>query len=197
MFSLRKCWKIKTRFFDELFEKFAKIRNSFFMRWIVVFVFATIWMNVLFFKRFMTFLLQCLIITFRFFAKIFIISVCFFCWLVESDLKIDKEEMISVKFRCMWLIFFNTRCRSKIFDWTWILMIKFFRQSKIFKTRVLSIVFWLFFRFRRSCRTCWRRWIQCSFESKMNVTITSSVNQVRDILISKNEEEKFWNDDLT
>jgi hypothetical protein len=48
------------------------------MRSIVVFVFATIWVNVLFFRRFMTFLLQCLIIMLKLFAKIFIIAVNFF-----------------------------------------------------------------------------------------------------------------------
>jgi hypothetical protein len=182
MFSLRKCWKSKTRFFDELSERFANScnRSSFFMRLIVVFVFATIWMNVLSFKRFMTFLLQCLIITFRFFAKTFIVSVCSFFWLARSDLKIDREKMIFVKSRCMWLISLSTRWRSKIFDWTWILMIRFFRQSKIFKTRVLSIVFWLFSRFRRSYRTWLRRWVQCSFESKVNVTVTSSDDHVRE-----------------
>jgi hypothetical protein len=172
---------------------FTNFRNSFFMRSIVVFIFATIWVNVLFFRRFMTFLLQCLITTLKFFAKIFIIiSVCSFFWLVESNLKIDREKMIFARSRCMWLIFFSTRCRSKTSDWTWILMIKFFKQLKIFKTRVLSIVFWLFFRFRRSCRTWSRRWIQCSFENKMNVIVTSSVDHVlKDILISKNKEEDF------
>jgi hypothetical protein len=49
------------------------------------------------------------------------------------------------------------------------LMIKLFRQSKTFKTRVLSIVFWLLSRFRRSCRTWLRRWIQCSFEDNVDV----------------------------
>ncbi len=197
MISLRKCWKIRIRFFDELFEKFATARSSFFMRSIVVFVFATIWVSVLSFKRLKTFLLQCLIITLRFFAKTLIISVCSFFLIVELDLKIDREEMISVRSRCMWLIFLSTRCRSKISDWTWILIIKLFKQSKIFRARVLNIVFWLLFRFRRSCHTCSSRWVQCSFEDKVNVTITSSVNQVRDILIPKNEEEEFWNDDLT
>ncbi len=161
----------------------ANFHNFFFMRSIVVFVFATIWMNVLLFKRFITFLLQCLIITLRFFAKIFIDAVNSFFWLARSNLKIDREKMISVRSRCMWLIFFSTRWKSKIFDWTWILMIKLFRQSKIFKMRVLSIVFWLLSRFRRSCRTCSSKWIQCSFENKVNVTITSNVNHVRkDIL---------------
>jgi hypothetical protein len=161
----------------------ANFHNFFFMRSIVVFVFATIWVNVLLFKRFMTFLLQCFIITFRFFAKIFIVVVNSSFWLAKSDLKIDKKRMIFVKSRCMWLIFLSTRWRSKIFDWIWSLMIKLFKQSKIFKTRVLSIVFWLFFRFRRSCRTWLRRWIQCSFENNVDVTITSSVNHVRkDIL---------------
>ncbi len=152
MFSLRKCWKIKIRFFCESLM-FANFHNFFFMRSIVVFVFATIWVNVLFFRRFMTFLLQCFIITFRFFAKIFIVVVNSSFWLAESDLRVDRKRMISVKSRCMWLIFLSTRWRSKIFDWTWSLMIKLFKQSKIFKTRVLSIVFWLFSRFRRSCRT--------------------------------------------
>jgi hypothetical protein len=72
------------------------------------------------------------------------------------------------------------------------LMIKFFKQSKIFKTRVLSIVFWFLFRFRRSCRTWSRKWVQCSFENKVNVIVTSSVDHVlKNILISKNREEDF------
>ncbi len=189
MFSLRKCWKIKTRFFDELLM-LANFRSSFFMRSIVVFVFVTIWMNVLLFKRFMTFLLQCLIIIFRFFAKIFIVVVNSSFWLAESDLKIDREKMIFVRSRCMWLISLNTRWRSKISDWTWILMIKLFKQSKIFKTRVLSIVFWLLFKFRRSCRTCSSKWVQCLFENKMNVIITSNVNHVREDILDINKWRK-------
>jgi hypothetical protein len=70
------------------------------------------------------------------------------------------------------------------------LMIKLFKQSKIFKTRVLSIVFWLPFRFRRSCRTWLRRWIQCSFESNVNVTITSNVNHVRKNILDIKEWRK-------
>ncbi len=116
----------------------------------------------------------------------------FFFWLAESDLKVDREKMISARSRCMWLTFFSTRCKSKTSDWTWILMIKFFKQSKIFKTRVLSIVFWFLFRFRRSCRTWSRKWVQCSFENKVNVIVTSSVDHVlKNILISKNREEDF------
>jgi hypothetical protein len=189
MFSLRKCWKIKTRFF-ELFEASIS-RISFFMWSMIVFIFATIWMIVLLFRRFMTFLLQCLITTLRFFAKTFIIDSLSF-WLAESNLKIDKKKMIFVRSRCMKLISLNTRWRSKIFDWTWFLMIKLFKQSKIFKTRVLRIVFWLLFKFRRSCRTWSRRWIQCSFENKVNVIVTSSVNQIReDILDIKKWKERI------
>jgi hypothetical protein len=169
---------------------FANFRSSFFIRSIVVFVFATIWMNILFFRRFMTFLLQCLIIIFRFFAKIFIVAVNFFFWLAKSDLKIDRKKMISVKSQCMWLISLNTRWISKISDWTWILMIKLFKQSKIFKTRVLSIVFWLLFKFRRSCRTCSSKWVQCLFENKMNVIITSNVNHVREDILDINKWRK-------
>jgi hypothetical protein len=182
MFSLRRCWKIKTRFFDKSLM-LANFRSFFFMRSIVVFIFAMIWMNVLFFRRFMTFLLQCLIIIFRFFAKIFIVAVNLSFWFAKSDLRVDKKKMIFVKSRCMWLISFSTRWRSKIFDWTWILMIKLFKQSKIFKTRVLSIVFWLLSRFRRSCRTCSSKWVQCSFENKVNVKITSNVNHVREDIL--------------
>jgi hypothetical protein len=63
------------------------------------------------------------------------------------------------------------------------LMIKLFRQSKIFKTRVLNIVFWLLSRFRRSCRTWLKRKIQCSFENNVNVTIASSVNHAREDIL--------------
>jgi hypothetical protein len=181
--------------------KFDKIKtlitqNSFFIQLMIMFVFTTIYVIILFFKRFITFLLQCFTIMFKSFIKTFIVFNCSFFWHAESNVKIEKKNdfrQISMHI----INFFQHALKINDFWLNMSLKINFFKQLKIYKTRVLSIVFWLLFKCRRSCRVCSRRKIQCSLKNIVIIIVALNINHVRkNILISKNNDDNFWNDNL-